>query len=58
MLGFIKREIQKWEDSIIDQLKEKGSSYVPGLGRIYWTSGTENLRIEPDPDVLKRLKSK
>ena len=56
MLGFIKHEIEKWEQKIIDQLRDTGTAKVPGLGTIYWTSGTETLRITPEPEVLEKLR--
>lgn len=59
MFGFSKREIaNKIAETIIKDLKEKGSIRLEHIGTLRYTAGDDNVRFEQDPGLIDELKEK
>ena len=59
MFGISKKEIEaKIADKIIEALKDKGYIYLAHIGTLRWTAGSDQVRFEQDPELLKELQLK
>ena len=59
MFGLSKHEIEnRIEAKIISDLKEKGQIEVRGIGKLYWTAGSDEVRFVQNPALIKKLKQR
>ena len=57
MFGISKREIEgRIAHKIIEELKQTGHVHLAGVGRLTWTSGSDTVRFQQDPELLASLK--
>ena len=59
MFGISKREIaNKIAEKIVSELKSKGFVTLAHVGTLRWTAGTDKVRFEQDPGLIKELDDK